>query len=68
VASINKKQLFRLLRQSTARQANSFTEMRLKFLISEFKKTWLVTSIGFVLLVVGSTILSVNEGKRSEKL
>jgi hypothetical protein len=40
--------------------------MRLNFLLSEFKKAWLVTSIGVVLLVVGSTILSVNEGKKSE--
>lgn len=42
--------------------------MRLNFLISEFKRNWLVTIIGVVLLIVGSAILSVNEGKNGLRI
>ena len=37
--------------------------MRLKYLTSEFKKNWLISSLGVVLLVIGTTVLSINEGE-----
>lgn len=37
--------------------------MRLKFLISEFKRNWLIASIGIVLYFFGVAILNVNEGE-----
>jgi uncharacterized membrane protein YesL len=36
--------------------------MRLKYFLSEYKKNWLIATIGVVLFVFGFAILSINEG------
>lgn len=41
--------------------------MRINYLFSEYKKNWLVCSIGIVLHVVGVLILSINEGGTGHK-
>jgi hypothetical protein len=38
--------------------------MRLRFLFDEFKKNWVISTIGLVLFGFGAVILNVNEGKK----
>lgn len=40
--------------------------MRLNVLIAEYKKNWLIASLGIVLYAVGFMILSINEGGREK--
>lgn len=37
--------------------------MRLKLLLAEYKKTWVISTIGIVLYAFGIAVLNTNEGK-----
>lgn len=41
--------------------------MRLNYFISEYKKNWVICTIGIVLHVLGVLILSINEGGTGRK-
>lgn len=47
---------------------NRKVKMRLKYLFNEYKKNWLIATIGIVLYAFGFAILSINEGSKAKKV
>lgn len=39
--------------------------MRLNLFITEYKKNWLIASLGIILYAIGFAILGINEGKNN---